>query len=397
MIYGFYFRFYKFLHIKWLSIVLSKLAYFLYLVGFEIRKARHKKNIVTMTEEEALAVLMDTYPDPKKRPNYKNGDINEQLDLSIIVPVYNYADMIQDNIESILNQKTDYRFELILVDDGSSDGARDIVVSYQDHPQVKVILQENKGIAGARNTGIEAASGKYLMFIDCDDTVHDDLVDVLMKRAYAENCDIVMCAHNLSKERNGKVYSIIPNIYPDCNLLNYRNNDAIMNFAGLPWCKVYKRELWNNVRFFEGYWYEDTIIQCLLFTQCKKFSYVPKIEYEYRWYEKNFSHTQEKACNPRAVDRYWLMKAITEQYDSMGLPKDGQYYSLLVRHLSAYYYKNIADLDKEVVEAMFVVAASLLEKNMISEPYQLPRVASVAEKAMRKRDIELWKIASCYQ
>ena len=197
--------------------------------------------------------------------------------------------------------------------------------------------------------------------------------------------------------KNGEIVDIIPNIYPGYNLLNYQNNDEIMNYAGLPWAKVYKRQLFEKVRFLPGYWYEDTIIHCLLFTQCKKFAYVPQICYEYKWYEKNFSHVQGNSTNPKALDRYWMLLAIIEQYKSMGLPFDEKFYTLLLKHLSAYYYPSIAGLEERVVEATFILARELVVNYKPQKQCKLPYMLRVTEKAILTKDINLWKLASCNQ
>lgn len=396
MIYGFYFRFLKMTHNKWISIILSKLAYLLYLIKFQYHRLTRKREFSGMSVQEAESILKEIRPDPNGRPQYKNPQRDSNIDLSIIVPVYNYENLIRDNIESILAQKTAYTYELILVDDGSTDGAREILLSYQNNPKVHVVLRENGGIAAARNSGLENASGKYVMFIDCDDTIHDDMVEVLMRCAYQNNSDIAMCAHNLSKERNGEIYQVIPNIYPQSNLMNYKNGDEIMNYAGLPWCKVYRRELWDQVRFFPGYWYEDTIIQFLLFTQCKRFDYIPKVEYEYRWYENNFSHTQGNAVNPKCTDCYWLLLAIINHYKEMGLPFDNTFYTLLLRHISVYYYSTISKLGEEKLEAMFVMAREMYKKYRPSSQCPLPYMLRIIEKAFDRGDISLWRLASMY-
>lgn len=397
MIYGFYFRFFKIFHNKIVSVLFSEIAWFLYLCRFQMKRLFVRQRIVTMDEKEAISILNATYPDVCRRPTFENESVDPKIDLSIVVPIYNYVGLIESNIQSILKQKTKYKFELILVDDGSTDGARDIVLSYKEHPNVKVVLQENQGIGGARNTGIDHAVGKYLMFIDCDDVVSDDLVETLMTCAYQDDCDIVMCAHNLVKERGGQTIEVIPNIYPVRNLLKYKNDDEIMNYAGLPWGKVYKRELFNQVRFFPGYWFEDTIIHFLLFTQCKKFVYVPKVCYEYKWYEKNFSHVQENSTNVKAIDRYWLLLAIIEQYETIGLPFDEQFYTLLIKHLSAYYYRSISGLEEKVIEAAFIMANNLLVRYKPQNRCKLPYMLKVTEKAIMKKDINLWKLASTNQ
>lgn len=398
MIYGFYFRFYKWTHSKTISVILSRVAYLAYLCSFLLKRLFIKKRIVTMTREQACELLESVYPDPGKKPEYNNPKIVPGLDLSVVIPVYNHVDNIQHLIDAVLQQKTNYTYELILVDDGSTDGARDVVRSYGHCQNVKAILQKNTGIAGARNAGIDQAQGRYLMFIDCDDDIHDDLIDVLLKRAYKDDCDIAMCAHNLVKERDGKAYCIIPNVlFTDANLLNYKNHDEIMNYPGLPWAKVYKRELWNRVRFFPGYWYEDTIIQFLLFTQCRKFSYETSVCYEYRWNDSNFSHIQGGGAKIKTTDRYWGLQAIIDHYCEMGLPVDGQFYTLLLRHVSAYYYKTIKDLEPQLVDALFILACGLAERYRPKDKCRLPFVLNKTERALRTRDIELWKLTCRYQ
>lgn len=397
MIYGFYFRFYGKFHNSVFSSVLAKLAYMLYCCVFFLKKLRHKRVSVDVNIDDARNIVNGIHPRLDSHPVYENKPIDDNIDLSIVVPVYNYVDIIESNIDSILNQKTEYNYQLIIVDDGSTDGAADVLKKYADNQNVKLIFQKNAGIGAARNTGINNADGKYLMFVDCDDIVHDDIVETLMNKAYSENYDMVMCAHNLSKERNGAIYEIVPNVYPKYNLIGYKNGDEIMNLAGLPWCKVYKREIWNNVRFFPGYWYEDTIIQFLIFMQCKNYAYIPKIEYEYKWYEKNFSHTQGNSANPKSIDTYWLLIEILEQYKNNNMPVNDRLYTLILRHISTYYYGSVKNLDSKVVEALFVLAKDLYSEYKPNHKVKLPFMLRQVEKSFDNNDIELWKLASCYQ
>ncbi len=398
MIYGFYFRFYKLIHVKWLSILLSYLARFLFFLRFLGQKIWLKPETVNISEEDALAILRRTSPEPETKPDYSMTLCDPDLDLSIIVPVYNHSDILARCIEGLIKQKTKFRYELILVDDGSTDGAGKLIEQYRDLDPVRIIHRLNGGIAAARDTGIVVAHGRYIMFADCDDTVEDTLVEELMSAAERENSDIAMCAHDLIKCSNGDVTDVIPNIYPEKNLLGYKNGDEIMNYAGLPWAKVYKRQLFENVRFFPGYWYEDTIVQSLLFIQCGKFTYIPKVLYHYYWYDSNFSHVQEGSCvKSKAVDRYWLLKAITCQYERMGLPRDAVFYTMLLKHVSAYYYKTIADLPEEVVKAMFIAGRELLLRYKPKEPVRLPYMLRLTEKAVLEENIALWKLCSVNQ
>jgi len=397
MIHSFYFRFLIITHCAWLSAFLAKLAYMLFVAKCFFEGLCQRKHIVNGNAEEAMRKIAMVHPAPARKVKIAQMDVNLNVDLSIIVPVYNYADLIRNNIESILSQKTMYNYELILVDDGSTDGAREIVCSYIKDSRVKVICQKNQGIAGARNTGLNHACGRYIMFVDCDDIVTDDIVETLMSKAYAEQCDIVMCAHDLVKERDGNITSIIPNVYSGRNLFGYSKDATILNYAGLPWCKVYKRELWNDVRFFQGYWYEDTIIHALLFTQCKKFAYVPKVCYKYRWYEKNFSHIQGKRSEPKCVDRYWIMLPILEKAEELKITGSDCFYTMLLNHLCGCYYNTIHGLGEDVIEALFILACDLFQKYRPSQKVKLPYILRMAERALDEGDINLWKLVAKYQ
>ena len=397
MIYSFYFRFYKMVQCRWLCAVLSYMAYTVWFFKYLGRRLFIKHRIVRGSTENALDLVRKVHPDPGRPVSQEPEEYHGTVDLSVIIPVYNYAELIRENIESMLDQKTGFSYELIFVDDGSTDGSGDILKEYADRPEIRLIFQENRGIAGARNTGLDHAAGKYVMFADCDDIAEPDLVETLMSRAYRDDCDIVMCAHTLTKERNGQIRQRIPNIYPEYNLMGYDRDARILNYAGLPWCKAYKRELWEQVRFFSGYWYEDCIIHGLIFPQCGKFAYVPKVCYRYRWYENNYSHIQGQNNDPRCLDIYWLMKRILERYEELSLPKNAYFETMLLKHLSAYYFSKISGMEEDVLEAMFILACDLYGRYGIKGKCRLPYMLRVTKKALEKGDINLWKTASVYQ
>ena len=394
MIYAFYFRIFNLTHNQAVSIVLSEIIRFLYLIRFECRRLFLKRRDITMEPEEAEEIVRSICRDPGTRPDLDREAEKEEIDLSIIIPVYNYIDLVPACVESVLAQRTKHRFELILVDDGSTDGTGELADRYLGRGNVLVFHQRNQGIGAARNTGIRHAHGRYIMFIDCDDTIRPDMVENLMACADETGSDIVMCAHELVKVRNGEVYQVTPNIYPSANLLGYRNHDEIMNYAGLPWAKVYRREMFDRVRFFPGYWNEDTIIHMLLFTQCRKFTYLPVIGYEYRWYEKNFSKVQGNNRNDRAAEYIWLLRAITDHYTKIGLPADAKFYTVLLKHLSCYYYPKVAGLPDRVLQALFILGRELLIRYRPPYRVELPYILRVTEKAILQKDMELWKLVS---
>ena len=122
--------------------------------------------------------------------------------ISIIVPVYNLENYIQRCIDSVKAQ-THTDFELILVDDGSKDQSGSICDrNQQEDRRIKVIHQKNAGVSVARNAGLEAAGGKYLMFVDGDDFIHPRICEILLGAAKQHHADIVMCDfQSVSKEK----------------------------------------------------------------------------------------------------------------------------------------------------------------------------------------------------
>ena len=106
-------------------------------------------------------------------------------EISIIIPIYNVADVISDTLSCVLAQSY-ANFELILVDDGSTDGTIDLLRDFQQRDaRVRLISQENAGPAVARNTGIDAAAGRYIMFLDSDDTIQPDALSLIADKLAA--------------------------------------------------------------------------------------------------------------------------------------------------------------------------------------------------------------------
>jgi glycosyltransferase involved in cell wall biosynthesis len=122
--------------------------------------------------------------------------------ISIIVPVYNAEKYISDCITSILNQTYSY-FELLLIDDGSTDMSGKICddFNYKDN-RIKVIHKENGGVSSARNIGIEASSGDYIIFIDSDDSINKNMVDELVSAL--DKYEVETIVHTIGYKRNEK-------------------------------------------------------------------------------------------------------------------------------------------------------------------------------------------------
>lgn len=373
--------------------VLAKLAYMVYCLRYFAMRLVTPKRIVNESVAVSRKRVSAIEEKPVSKPEIRYCPVDDNIDLSIIIPVYNYESVLEKMLQSVLNQQTKYRYEVIIVDDGSREPAKEILRKYEKRPPVTVIYQENRGISGARNTGLEHARGKYIMFVDCDDTVHSDIVERMMDEACRTDVDIVIGAHALVKEKDGVEISRRKDIYSPKNLEGYRDGDSIMNYPGLPWGKVYKRELFDKVRFPVNYWYEDTIVHFLLFRLAKSYSYLPEVLYDYRWYEGNYSKVQSKSVT-RVVEHYWIVELMLEESRRLGLPSDAVEYKVLLRHLGGLLYHPIKGLSEEDRIAVFNMACHLVATNKVNTCHRMPLLLRELEISLLQKDYARWELAS---
>lgn len=200
------------------------------------------------------------------------------MEISIIVPVYNVEKYISRCIESIINQSFS-SFELILVDDGSPDSCGEICDYYaKKDSRIKVIHKQNEGLSSARNSGIEVAKGEYIAFVDSDDYIHRDMYKNLYDAAIKNKSDIVVCDYKKVYDS----YEIDENIklkpYESKNMTNiealnklYESDKGIYIVA---WNKLYKKTIFNELRYNNGRIHEDEFIIHKLLYNSKVITYI---------------------------------------------------------------------------------------------------------------------------
>ena len=180
--------------------------------------------------------------------------------VSIVVPVYNTQKYLKKCLDSLVEQ-TVQDIEIIAVNDGSTDESGMILETYQNQfpKKVKVISQENAGISAARNKGIEAATGKYITFIDSDDSIDLQFCEKMLKKIEEEQLDVAVCDfYEVDEDSCEKKYNKIidfnsTTVYEESRLLFHVNTS--------PWNKLYRKEFLDDhkILFPLGVKYEDAV------------------------------------------------------------------------------------------------------------------------------------------
>lgn len=173
--------------------------------------------------------------------------------LSIIIPVYNTSEYLKKCLDSILENKQD-EIEIIIVDDGSTDGSSTICEQYLAIPQIRIIHQKNMGVSRARNVGIDLCKGEYITFVDSDDYVSDDYVDVILTALKTERDMYFFGGKNIAnkkvdRQNRGWIY-----MYDELVSNNKLIYDMVLSGkTNEPWDKVFKKDIITqfNIRFDE--------------------------------------------------------------------------------------------------------------------------------------------------
>ncbi len=202
--------------------------------------------------------------------------------ISVIIPIYNVEKYLEKCIKSVINQ-TYTNIEIILVNDGSTDSCREICEKYEKlDSRIRVINKENGGLSDARNVGINFSTGDYLAFIDSDDYVSDDYVEYLYNIICEKNVDISVCGF-LEVTEDGKLV----NNSEENNIKVFTDSDAIetmlyqREFDHSAWGKLYKRNLFDNLRFPKGKLFEDIAIMYEIVSKVKNVGFGSKKNYYY--------------------------------------------------------------------------------------------------------------------
>lgn len=211
--------------------------------------------------------------------------------ISVIVPVYKVEDYIHVCIDSILNQ-TFTDFELILVDDGSPDHCGDICDAYAEKDnRIRVVHRENGGLSAARNSGLDIAQGSFISFVDSDDMIHPQMLEMLLNAIQTTDANLSLCFFTRDETELGvltetnavEVITGTEGCFRICGWKNGKNqgSEIIANYV-TAWGKLIPRELFSNFRFPVGRKHEDEFTTYRLFYESDKIAVLNDRLYYYR-------------------------------------------------------------------------------------------------------------------
>ena len=215
------------------------------------------------------------------------------MKLSIIIPVYNTEQTLEKCVDSVLQSSLN-NFEIILVNDGSTDNSANICESYKNNypEQVQVIHQKNQGLSAARNAGLGIAKGQYITFVDSDDYISKDLYCHLLELLNTHK-SIDLLEYSLIKEAQNKteiLFKFRDSIYHNHRDYWFKTRAYTHAFA----CnKIYKREIFKDLRYPKGKKFEDVWLLPNIIQQCQTIATTPCGYYHYYYNPHGITATDD--------------------------------------------------------------------------------------------------------
>lgn len=324
-------------------------------------------------------MLRDTL-DQRGLPPKEKGEAVEPL-ISIIVPVYNVLPYLWEALDSAVHQ-TWKNLEILIIDDGSTDGSGEVCDEYLSDPRVKVIHQENKGLSGARNTGLDLMTGEYVAFLDPDDAYYPEMIERLFRALAASCADLAVCGYDVfvtegslkearriaryvykdktqltgnkavltrkevvptgreplptgkevvpksqeTRHTGGEVASTRNKMLSADHEVVLTGHEALQALAEghIPpsvWNKLYSMQLWDDLRYPEGCVYEDLSITHQILNRCAAAAVVPEALVYYRSRKNSITETNKVENTRDNIRAYTMTLEYLEQVQPP-LPQD---------------------------------------------------------------------------
>jgi glycosyltransferase involved in cell wall biosynthesis len=283
--------------------------------------------------------------------------------LSIVIPMYNVAKYIQSCIDSVYNIGLNtLEFEIILIDDGSPDDSLLIAKKItSDKENVTIISQDNKGLGGARNTGIDNAKGEYIVFLDSDDILLPDGIKISLALAKKNNLDVLEFGAQGITEDDETVYKISKT--SNTNILNGVDYYKKVRYMDSACNKLYRRDFLNkyNLRFLEKIFIEDYEFNTRVFYQAQRVMATPFLAASFLQTPNSITRNNSPEKKEKMKqDIIQVIKRIKEQRKE-ALPEKAFYFNQRLSYLTATLFYQLVKNKESYSE--FVN----LKKKMVSE------------------------------
>ena len=250
------------------------------------------------------------------------------MELSIIIPVYNSSKFLRECLDSILKQDS-YEYEIICVDDGSEDNSLDILHEYEKlFYNYKIIKQEHRGLAAARNNGIKVSCGEYIYFVDSDDIVGDNFINNALMRAKNEKLDVLMfsfenfATDNVTyRKYEERILKIKRTEAPDIILSGIKMMKYLFErneYYPMVWIQIAKRSLLldKQIMFYEGFVFEDMLYTFRLLWHSKRVRSITDVGYKKRIHEESICGRPENIHNVESLwHNYKKLIVLCEQFN----------------------------------------------------------------------------------
>jgi len=259
--------------------------------------------------------------------------------ISVIIPVYQAEDFLEECLDSVLGQ-TFQDLEVIAVDDGSTDESSQILADRAKlDPRLKVLRQDNAGQAAARNKALAQSTAPWICFVDSDDRIHPQMLEILYHAVQSSGCPVSQCRMS---EGTDCPEEFQQDALPTYSLLTmdeatlermYRN----ARYPGWVACaKLIRRDLVEGYPFRQGRVYEDNEAVCHWLVAGKTMADIPQELYFYR---TNPASTTKGPFTLKQLDYLWALESILAFYNSLGwLELRERFLELYVQASSSYVY-----------------------------------------------------------
>lgn len=356
-------------------------------LGYIIKAVARKMNIsfyipLLLAKSEQLSLDATKVAFAKEELNRYSKDANTscitdnkidtQVDLQIIIPAYNVEKYICECIDSIVLPPKEISYVVTVINDGSTDKTGELLKKYDNVSNVEVITQNNKGFSGARNTGLATIKGRYIAFVDSDDWVSWGTLEKMTQLACEKTLDMVEADFIVTSE-TGKLKSRV------------KSNPN--QFTGFLWGKIFRGEKWTNIALPEGYWYEDTIMEQILFESMENKTSLSEVVYYYRQNSKGITATSRN--RKKSLDSLWILLALHKDRQRLGITTSQMYYEFVLRH-SYLTYSRTKYQEEEVRRNILLIFSDFINQEFpgyYSENKKLSRLENI----IRSADYGKWK------